>query len=57
MRMIPVRPRLAPRIESIKEGVVLGDGALRYKRCTIKMVCTVLKDSVPMLEIKVNDVL
>lgn len=54
MRMIPKRPRLVFDVKSVKEGVVLTDWALCDKRCTIDIVCTILKDSVPMLEKGVN---
>lgn len=48
--MIPKRARLVLRFKLVEEGPVLADWTLGDKRCTVNIVCTVLKDSVPMLK-------
>ena len=54
MRVIPKRPGLILSLKSMQEGVVLTDRTLRDKRRAVDIVCTILKDTVPVLETRVN---
>lgn len=54
MGVIPKRPGLILSLKSMQEGVVLTDRTLRDKRRAVDIVCTILKDTVPVLETRVN---